>query len=225
MSADAHRAPSADGPPTPPGEAVVVWGGAGHGAVVAEAVEAGGGVVVGVLDDTPRPTAPEGHRLFTSLADVAAFEPPVSVALGVGANAARLAVAARAEAAGLRLATVVHPRAWVSPSAVLGAGTVVMAGAVVQARARLGRAVIVNTGATVDHDSELGDGAHISPGAHLAGHVRVGARAWVGAGASVRDRVAIGADAVVGVGAAVVGPVAEGAVAFGVPARPRPPAR
>lgn len=200
----------------------MVWGAGGHAAVVAEAAAAAGRTVVGFLDDTEGASgAPGGAPLFRTLAAVADLAPPVAVALGVGANGVRVRLADRAEAAGLDLVTVVHPRAWVSPTARLGAGAVVMAGAVVQARADAGRACIVNTGATVDHDCVLGAGAHVSPGAHLSGSVTLGDGAWVGTGASVRDGVAIGARTQVGAGAAVVSDLPADAVAFGVPARVR----
>ena len=202
---------------------IVVWGAGGHAAVVAEAAVAAGISVLGFLDDTPEAVAPPGGaRLLRDLGEVADLVPPVAVALGVGANDPRVRLAARVEAAGLGLATVVHPAAWVSPSATLGEGAVVMAGAVIQARARVGRAAIVNTSASVDHDCVLGVGAHLSPGAHLSGHVTLGDRAWVGTGASVRDRAVIGARTQVGVGAAVVSDLPADAVAFGVPARVRP---
>ena len=76
--------------------------------------------------------------------------------------------------AGVPLVSVVHPRAWVSPSVVVGAGSTVMAGAVVGTVSTLGEGVIINSNATVDHDVALGDYAHLGVGVQLAGGVKVG---------------------------------------------------
>lgn len=101
------------------------------------------------------------------------------------------------EALGIPLATVVHPRAWVSEHAAVGAGTAVMAGAMIGACAQVGRGAIVNANATVDHDAVLGDFAHLGVGVQLAGGVRIGARAWLQAGACAGYRVQVAEGAVV----------------------------
>jgi sugar O-acyltransferase (sialic acid O-acetyltransferase NeuD family) len=123
------------------------------------------------------------------------------------------------DAAGVSIATIVHPRACVSKFARLGVGTVVMAGAVVNADAVIGDGCIINTGATVDHDCVLAHGVHVCPGAHLSGDVKVGPCAWVGVGASVRQGMTIGAGAMVGAGAVVVKSVSDGVTVVGSPAR------
>ena len=70
--------------------------------------------------------------------------------------------------------TLIHPKAYVSPTAYIGKGTIVMAGAVIQANVRIGEHCIINTGASVDHDCVLGDFVHVAPGTHLCGGVEVG---------------------------------------------------
>lgn len=144
----------------------------------------------------------------------------VEVVVGIGTPAVRAAVVDRLDAAGVPLATIVHPSAVVGPRVSLGTGTIVCPGAMLSCDVTVGRAAIVNYGAMVGHDGVLGDGCFVAPGVHLAGNVTIGPRADIGIGASVIQGVAIGADAVVGAGAVVIRDVAAGATVVGVPARP-----
>ena len=158
-----------------------------------------------------------------------AFDPQIrkqfSAALvAIGNATVRLQWLPRLAAAGYELPVVIHPTAWVSPSAQLGAGSVVFAQASIQAQAVIGSGAILNTGCSVDHDAQLGNGVHICPGARLAGEVQVGDRSWIGIGASVIQQICIGADVTVGAGAAVVRDLPDGVTAVGVPARVLPTA-
>lgn len=54
-----------------------------------------------------------------------------------------------------RLATLIHPTAFVSRSAVTDSGCIIEPGAVVQTGARLGKACIINAGAVVNHNSTV----------------------------------------------------------------------
>ncbi|GJG88449.1 hypothetical protein tb265_36300 [Gemmatimonadetes bacterium T265] len=206
------------------GRRFLIWGGGGHGKVVADLVRALGDEVVGFVDRDAakigQVVEPGGARVVLGEDDFlagAGAHRAGAVALAVGDNAARLGCLARAGASGVP--ALVHPTAACSRSATLGAGTVVLAAAVVNAAAALGRAVIVNSGAVVEHDCVVGDGAHVSPGAVLAGGVHVGARAWVGAGATVIQGVRVGSEAVVGAGAVVIRDVPDGVTVVGNPAR------
>jgi acetyltransferase EpsM len=199
---------------------------------VAEAAIAGGWEVVGYTDpgdSAPGASAPDRAmpvpRLGTD-ADVAAGHADGGGAggafvLGFGGpfDARRRAVAALPRDA--TWATVIHPRAWVSPTATVEPGTVVLGGAVVNAGARLGPHAIVNSGAIVEHDVVVGAHAHVAPGAVIGGGATIGEEAFVGLGAAVRDHRSVGRGAVVGMGAVVVGDVPAGATVAGIPARPR----
>lgn len=146
----------------------------------------------------------------------------IEVVLGVGDNSVREALAGWLDAQGIRLVSVVHAGALVSPSAVIDAGAFIAPGTVIGAEARIGRGAIVNTAASVDHDCEIGAFAHVGPGAHLCGGVSVGARSLLGVGSAVAPLVRIGSDCRLGAGAALVRPLGDGRTAVGVPARPLP---
>lgn len=198
---------------------VAVFGAGGHGRVVAEIARALGIAVELFIDDAAKPGQVVSGLAVVTLEEFLGRMDRPDVALGVGGNSSRQVVMQRLLEAKVRLSTVTHPSAVVSPTASLGEGSVVMANAVINADARCGRGVIVNSGAVVEHDCELGDFAHVSPNAALAGGVRVGAFAHVGIGASVLPLVRIGERAVVGGGACVVRDVPDGMTVVGVPAR------
>jgi len=141
------------------------------------------------------------------------------IALGLGSEAHRRAVAERILKNGGTLATIVHPSAVVSRSASIGAGTVVLAQAVVGVSAKVGRFCIINTAATVDHDCDLADGVNLCPGVHLSGSVHIGEDAFLGTSAAILPGIRIGARAKVGAGAVVTADVADRATVAGVPAR------
>lgn len=201
---------------------LALLGASGHGKVVADAALAAGWRHVVFFDDAWPRVSVNGHWPVVGdtaalLARLAEFD---GVLVAIGNCAVRWRKQQELRDAGARLATLVHPHAWVSPHARLGAGTVVMAGAVVNVDAAVGEAGIVNTGATVDHDCVLAEGVHVSPGAHLSGNVQVGACSWVGVGAAVRQGSRIGAGVMVGAGAVVVKPVDDGLTVVGSPAAP-----
>lgn len=191
-----------------------MFGASGHGKVVLDILQRAGAEVAGFIDDAPRP-------LVAGLPVVPGEPWPNAdtVALGIGANAARERVAARCRARGAELVLAIHPSACVAPSAHLGAGTVVMALVAINPDARIGEGVIVNTGAVVEHDVVLGDYCHLSPNVALAGAARVGARSHIGIGAVVLPGITVGKDVTVGAGAVVNRDLPDGVVAVGVPAR------
>lgn len=199
---------------------LVVIGGGEHARVVIETARSQGLDVEGFVD--PAPCEDTQHRLGVRWLGGDAVRDDVVYVLGVGAigvGDVRAKLVARY--AGARFATIVHARAWVSPTAMLGDGTVVLAGAIVQTGARIGAHAVVGTSSVIEHDVTLGAFVQTGPGVVLGGGASVGDGSYLGLRACVRDHVAIGSRAVVGMGAVVTTRVADGATVLGVPARPR----
>ena len=206
---------------------LLILGAGGHAKVVAEtAISSGAFSSVVFLDD--RCTGPDSCRpvlnwpvigpLSFSLHEdfLKDFEAAV---VAIGHAATRLNWIHQLQAAGYHLPVLIHPTAWVSPSAQLGPASVVFAQVSVQSQASIGTGAILNTGCSIDHDTQLSEGVHICPGSCLAGEVKVGARSWIGIGATVIQQVRIGSDVTIGAGAAVVRDLPNSVTAVGVPAR------
>lgn len=198
--------------------AVAVIGAGGHAKVVISTLQTAGYTIEGVFDDDPAKwgTTVLGVPVIGAIHQVseAGFTEAI---IAIGDNAVRQKLARQLR--NLRWQAVVHPQAWVHPSATIGAGSVVFAGAVIQPEARIGEHVIINTGATVDHECIVSDFSHVAPGAHLAGRVVVEEGVFVGMGCNVIQGCRIGAWTIVGAGAVVVRNLPAYATAVGVPAR------
>src|SRR5688572_21379621 len=201
---------------------IILIGGGEHARVVAEAVRSNLArfELVGFVDPKECSETAEGLGIRRLGDDSALAAYPDSLAiLGFGTIASpRL----RAEAVERLIpylsgwASVVHARAWVSPTAVVGQGTVIMAGAIVQTGARIGAHCIINSGVVVEHDVVLADHVQIATGALLGGGASAGWGAFVGMGAAVRDHISLGEEAIVGMGAVVLHDVPSRARVFGV---------
>lgn len=206
---------------------LLILGAGGHAMVVAEtALSSGVASRIVFLDDSC--TNPDDSLkvlgwpvvgplpLSLELATRSRFQ---SVAVAIGDASIRLRWIEKLKDAGYKLPVLVHPSAWVSPSATIGDGSVVFAQAVIQPQASTGMGVILNTSSSIDHGVCLADAVHICPGARLAADVQVGRKSWIGIGASVLQQVSIGSDVTVGAGAVVIRDLPDSVTAAGVPAR------
>ncbi len=203
--------------------ALILLGAGEHARVVAEAASLAEWQVTGyaapeATDGIPGEWLGDDGAVANRLAATDPAGRP-AVVLGFGATGPLREAAVARFGPDTSWAAIVHPAAWVSPSARLEPGVVVLAQAVVNTGATIGPHAIVNSGAIVEHDVVVGGFAHVAPGAVLGGGVVVGERVHVGIGAAVRDHVTIGADAVVGMGAVVVADVPAGTTVVGNPAR------
>lgn len=186
---------------------LLVVGAGGHGRSVAEAVLLSCDFeLIGFLDDVPSSRGGEvwGLPLLGSVNAFADYADLASHAVvAIGNNTLRKKLCEQLQAAGFALASVIHPRAIVSPRAQLGDGVAVMAGAVVGTEAVLGQGVIVNCGAVVDHHAQVQDFGHLGVNACMAGGSILGNLAWMQAGSSIGYGVQLASGAVLKPGEAI----------------------
>ncbi len=211
-------------------QAVVIYGGGGHGKSLIDLIRLlGDHPLAGVIDDG----MPAGEQLMgltvlggaEVLPELMArgLQLAVNAVGGVGDVSSRVRVFERILAAGLTCPTMVHPTAFVEPSAKLAAGVQVFPHAYVGSEVEVGFGAIINTAAVVSHDCSLEDYVNIAPGALLAGGVRIGERTLVGMGVTVNLNVTIGPGALIGNSAVVKRDVpAETVVHAGAVWPPRP---
>ncbi|MVT53381.1 acetyltransferase [Bradyrhizobium yuanmingense] len=199
---------------------LIIIGGGEHAFMVYEAALLSGQFnIIGFLDRQPGTL---GDARYLGTDDVAPNYPDAAFVVGVGtmqAGPARRQMIGRLQLN--RWASVIHPRAFVSPSATIGPGSVIMPGAIVNARSMIGHHCIINSGAVVEHDVRVGHYTHLSPGTVVGGGAEIGDNCFVGLGSRVRDHISIGNDTLIAMGSVVTGSWPLGSVLRGVPAKPR----
>lgn len=143
---------------------LVILGAGGYGRTVADVAEQLGYSTI-VLDD-----ADPAHPLSSFQSYI---NPTTSFIPAFGNNSFRLEWCDRIAQAGGQLATLIHPTAYVSPTATINSGTVVLPHAIVNTDVVVGNGCIINLGAIVDHECILEEGVHIAPGAIVKGENRI----------------------------------------------------
>jgi len=142
-------------------------------------------------------------------------------AIGLGDIAPRRQVAERLLAGGARLATVVHPSAWVADSADVGLGVLIAPFCFVGPHARIGDLSLLNTYASVGHDSTVGRCCALAPYAVTNGRVVLEDEVFLATHVTVTPRRRVGRNSSVSAGSVVLRDVPPRSLAAGNPARSR----
>ena len=200
------------------GEAAVVYGASGHARVLIDLMRlAKEFFPVAAVDDDPSDTEVLGVPVVgtSSLLAQLKAEGLERAVLGIGSvdnHQRRVKLYDRLVAAGLNVPNLIHPRAIVEPSVVMGVGNQIFAGAMVGSATKLGDDTIINSGTIVCHDCVIGSHTHLSPGAILAGGVEVGENTLVGMGATVYLGIRIGSNVIIANGSHIMKDVRDGSV-------------
>ena len=140
---------------------LLIIGAGGHGHVVAEIAAAcgyGSNSIAFLDDNAPGAVGKvEEMDLYAPRYD--------GVFVAIGNNALRQKLTAQlCRMEGVKLVTLIHPTAYVSPSAMIGQGAVVEPKAVVNTNSRIGQGCIISVGTIIDYDCEIGEFCHINAG-------------------------------------------------------------
>ena len=163
---------------------LLILGAGGYGKTVADLAEQLGYETIAFLDDGRR-----GPNVLGKCEEFARFcNTDTHIYPAFGNNTVRMRWMKKLLDSGAQVPTLVHPRAYVSPRAVLEAGTVVLPMAVVNTGVRVKMGCIVNIGALIDHDSVIEEGVHLAPGAIVKAENRIPAGCRIESGQVIENR-------------------------------------
>ena len=164
---------------------LLILGAGGYGKTVADlAAQLGCYEKIAFLDDSQT-----GEHILGKCGEFAAFaDGKTEMYPAFGNNSVRMHWLRSLLDAGVHVPALVHPRAYVSPTAKLGTGTVVLPMAVVNTGVTVGAGCIINIGALIDHDSVIGEGTHLAPGAIIKAENRIPSMEKIDSGRVIENR-------------------------------------
>jgi acetyltransferase EpsM len=118
-----------------------------------------------------------------------------------------------------RLATFIHPFAFVAPNACLGPGTVVMPHASISSAASIAKACLVMVGATILHNAKIGSYCHFAAQCCVGSFVNIADGVHIGLNATTRESISIGKNSTLGMGSMLTRDMGDYEVWAGNPAR------
>ena len=141
--------------------------------------------------------------------------------IAIGDSDIRSNISKRVRECGGQLVTLVHPTAYIAPTAKIGSGSLICPFATVSARAVVESNCVLNNYACVGHEAHLGDGSVLSPYSAILGRGRVGRSCFLGTCAAVGPGVSIGASSKLAAGSIALRDAAAGSMIVGNPAKSR----
>ena len=209
---------------------VVILGGIGNATVVAAAIEHARRMgatdleVAGFLNDRePIGKVLDLFPVIGRLSDAQRLLNEgywfINTILRIDGNRERIALFESLNIPDDRLATFVHPMAYVAPSVQLGPGCVIMPNVSMSPATRLGKGCLMMSGSMMGHDNTVGDFCHIAAQAAVGSYLKIGKGVHIGLNATIHEGFTIGDYATLGMGSVLKHDIQEGEIWAGNPAR------
>ncbi len=171
-----------------------------------ELIQRGYTLDVGIIGDTNNYQIQENDRFLVAIGD-----PKI-----------RRLLVERLSARGGQFATLVHPKAYVAPSAKLGVGTIISPFATVATFTNLDDHVVLGFYAHVGHDSHIGAYGVLSPYAAVNGGVVLGPSVFLGTHATITPGCKVGEESQISAGSVVYQDVPAHRLVVGNPGKAGP---
>ena len=164
---------------------LLILGAGGYGRTIADlASQLGEYYQISFLDDHGK-----DENILGTCEDVFRFlDDRTEVYPAFGSGELRMRWMRRLEAEGCTVPSLVHPRAYVSPTVTIGAGSMVLPMAVVNTGTTIEAGCIINIGALVDHDCIIETGCHLAPGVIVKAENRIPSGMKVESGTVIENR-------------------------------------
>jgi len=209
---------------------VIIIGGLGNGSVVAAALDDAVArgfnewIVEGYLNDRmAKGEDLEGHPVLGRLSDVHHFMDQgyyfIYTIYRIDGQDKRIALFESLQIPDERLATFIHPKAYVAGNVEIGPGSVIMPNVSISPGTRLGRCCLVMIGAIIGHNNEIGDYCHFAAQSCLGAYLKVGNGVHIGLNASVRENLTLGECSTLAMGGVLLNDMGAHEIWSGVPAK------
>lgn len=141
------------------------------------------------------------------------------IIIAIGEPSARKKLFEKIKLRGYSLPTIVHPDAYISPTAQLGEGCIVKMLSIISSNTVIGNNVYIQSNAIVGHDVVIKDNCQISSYSNISGHCSIGENVFIGVNSCIKDEINIGNNVIIGMAAAVMKNVESDVTVLGNPAR------
>ncbi len=178
--------------------------------------------IKGFLDDNPEELVCYQDKLaYQIIGDTDSYKIQQNdrFLLAVGTPGTRKLLVEKLEQRGAEFISLVHPKAYVAPSAKLGKGVIISPFATVATHTDLQDHVVLGFYAHVGHDAVIGTYSVLSPYAAVNGGTVLEELGFLGTHAVVTPNRKVGRDAQIAAGAIVYGDVPANRIAIGNPAK------
>lgn len=209
---------------------IIIIGGLGNGSVIAAAIQDANNrgfdewVFHGYLNDREQTgSLIDGMPVVGKLSDAGKFVKEgyyfINTIFRIDGQQERIEIFERLGIPEDRLATFVHPTAYVAPNVVLGPGTVIMPNASLSPGTIFGKGALVMVNAIIGHNNVIGDHCHFAAQCCVGAYLTIGDGVHIGLNASIKENLIIGKNATLGMGAVLTKNVGENEIWVGNPAK------
>lgn len=208
---------------------ILILGGKGNGTNVANAITDANHrgcseyVFAGYLNDgEPAGSYIEEYPVVDNLANIEKYFDDyyfINTILRIDGNVERINKIKSLNIPDERLATFVHPLAYVAPNVKIQPGTVVMPHVSINSNTIIGKSTIILVGATIGHDNIIGDFCHIAAQACVGSYLKIGEGVHIGLNSSILEHLTIGDYSAIGIGTVLTKHVGDNEIWFGNPGK------
>lgn len=146
-------------------------------------------------------------------------EQSIEITIANGEPEVRRKLYERCKENNLSAATLVHPEAYISPSAIIGEGAIIRKYVSISSDVIIGENVYLQSYVGIGHDAVVGANSVLSSFIALPGYCRLDECVYIAPSVVVNNRVHIGAYAIIGMGSMVYRNVKEGKIIMGNPGK------
>lgn len=209
---------------------VIILGGLGNGSVIANAmIEArqrgyGEYEFAGYLNDREKErNSIEGLPVFGKLSEVQQFIKNgfyfINTIYRIDGQKERIRLFENLKIPDSRLATFIHPSAYIAPNVKIGKGTVIMPNVSISSGAIIGKCNLIMVGASIGHNNNIKNYCHFAAQSCTGSLVEIEDGVHLGLNSTVRENLRIGKYSTLGMGSVLLKNIGNEEIWAGNPAK------